>query len=211
MFSLLAGFNPIIPKFVGPARISVPSVIFLTEVFKLVVTLIVLLLAPLILGLYYRLTRTEKTVRNTKAFRLNLDGKLVEEDVEDSEENDMIDGSENRRSDMLRGLELGSWLRFGFIALMYVIVNNLKLYAIFLIDPGSFGMLNNIGIVITAVLYRIIMKRKSTTYQILALIILVLGLMTSKLTIILEQSPHIQPALTGNRTSTKIDVGKQSC
>jgi drug/metabolite transporter (DMT)-like permease len=80
--------------------------------------------------------------------------------------------------------------RFGLIALLYLLVNNMKLYAQLHLDPGTFTLLNNLSIPFAAILFRIVMKRKLTSYQVCALVILVTGLVTSKLTIVMGGTHH---------------------
>ncbi len=151
---IVSGINPVLPKLVT-LSVSVPSVIFLSELSKLVMVLLFLWLYPLIYNHYHE--------RKGDAF----------EPV--------------RRRDMLKGL--GAW-RFGLIAGLYLLVNNLKLYAQLQLDPGTFTLLNNLSIPMAAFLFRIVMRRKLTPYQVCALVILVTGLVTSKLTVVMGSSHH---------------------
>ncbi len=66
----------------------------------------------------------------------------------------------------------------------------MKLYAQLHLDPGTFTLLNNLSIPFAAILFRIVMRRKLTAYQVCALVILVTGLVTSKLTVVMGGSHH---------------------
>ena len=72
-------------------------------------------------------------------------GKYLEEEDDDDldVENKVVEAQESpmRRIDMLRGLEYGSLWRFAVIAFSFVAVNNLKMYALLLIDPGMLSKL----------------------------------------------------------------------
>lgn len=66
----------------------------------------------------------------------------------------------------------------------------MKLYAQLQLDPGTFTLLNNLSIPFAAILFRIVMRRKLTSYQVCALVILVTGLVTSKLTVVMGGTHH---------------------
>ena len=107
-----------------------------------------------------------------------------------------------RRKDLLEGFGWQSAWRFAIIAALYVAVNNLKLYAQIALDPGTYTLLNNISILTTAFLYRIVMRRRLTNYQYVALLLLVTGLFTSKMTIVLGASHH-QAVIDASTTGKK--------
>lgn len=76
--------------------------------------------------------------------------------------------------------------QFAVIALLYLGVNNLKTYAVLALDPGSFVILNNLSIITTALLYRVVFGRPFSNYMIVALILLMTGLLTTHLGMLVQ-------------------------
>jgi drug/metabolite transporter (DMT)-like permease len=88
-----------------------------------------------------------------------------------------------------------SFARF-FVFFFFFFFFSLK-FAMLHLDTGTFILLNNLSIPMAAILFRIFMKRQLTTYQYCALVVLVTGLVTSKLFTIMG-SHH--PVLFHNAT-----------
>ena len=83
-------------------------------------------------------------------------------------------------------------LKYSVPALLYFLDNNLLFVVLSLIDPPTFTLLNNIKVLITALLYQFFLKRKVTRRQWLALVLLLTGVVISQVS---KQSKH---ASSGN-------------
>ncbi|KAI8501307.1 hypothetical protein Bbelb_205780 [Branchiostoma belcheri] len=67
------------------------------------------------------------------------------------------------------------WVPFSVPALLYCINNNIVVHIQLYIDPASFQVLSNLKIAATAVLYRMVMRRRLSWIQWLALALLTLA------------------------------------
>lgn len=84
------------------------------------------------------------------------------------------------------------------IALMYCIINNVKTFALFMLDASTYLVLNNLSVLTTALLYRIVFRRPFSGYQVVALILLVTGLFVSKISVMTTGTHHhMQPSHPG--------------
>lgn len=208
-----SGIGPLLPKLIQ-INVSIPTLAFLIELTKLSGCLLWIWLYPLLYNVFWeqRGYRPELTHRDSETtfaeplenvVELDRFGEVipaspvshlspVDLEIEIGTPSKPLIRSFRpvRRKDLLKGFGWQLAWRFAIIAGLYVIVNNLKLYAQVQLDPGTFTLLNNISILTTALLYRVVMQRRLTSYQYVALIMLVTGLFTSKMTIVLGASNH---------------------
>ena len=175
----LAGSSPVIPKLFRH-NLSVPSLVCLVEACKLSLVLVFLWLYPLFINAFHEHVSSTSSAAPHEPVR---------------------------RRDLLKGLG-ASW-RFGIIAIVYVCVNNLKLFALMILDTGTFILLNNLSIPMAAILFRIFMRRKLTTYQYCALVVLVTGLVTSKLYAFSAAQHHLVVVHDVNHTVTTTPLQQQ--
>ncbi|TMW59459.1 hypothetical protein Poli38472_004528 [Pythium oligandrum] len=91
-------------------------------------------------------------------------------------------------------------LYYAVPSLLYMIDNNLTYVILRYIDPATLAVLWNLKIITTAVLFRFVLKRRLSEIRIIAIILLLLGVVTS-------QSDHIKKEHGHDEKKSPMDMG----